>query len=132
MRGQITTSILAAVAQVALALSIAVAQTPPGPSAGVVYELMRQPLADQPGTDVTVITVDYPLGGSTPPHEHPGYTYAYVLEGKPLSHSSMITAKNLFGGTDVVGAAPSAPHGVKERQCDRPCKTAGVLYRSAR
>jgi quercetin dioxygenase-like cupin family protein len=85
MRGQITTSILAAVAQVALALSIAVAQTPPGPSARVVHELMRQPLADQPGTDVTVITVDYPLGGSTPPHEHPGYTYAYVLEGTVVS-----------------------------------------------
>jgi quercetin dioxygenase-like cupin family protein len=46
---------------------------------------MRQPLADQPGTDVTVITVDYPLGGSTPPHEHPGYTYAYVLEGTVVS-----------------------------------------------
>ena len=48
----------------------------------MVYELMRQPLADKPGTDVVVITVDYPPEGTTPPHEHPGYTYAYVPGGQ--------------------------------------------------
>ena len=46
---------------------------------------MRHPLADQPGTDVVVITVDYPPGGTTPPHETPGHTYAYVLEGSVVS-----------------------------------------------
>ena len=46
---------------------------------------MTQPLADQPGTDITVLTVDYPPSGSTPPHEHPGHTYAYVLEGAVVS-----------------------------------------------
>ena len=60
------------------------AQTPPA-SAGAVHVLMVQSLADQPGTDVTVLTVDYPPGGSTPPHEHPGHTYAYVLEGAVVS-----------------------------------------------
>ena len=50
-------------------------------SAGVVHILSQKPLAGQPGTDVTVLTVDYPPGGATPPHEHPGTTYAYVLEG---------------------------------------------------
>ena len=60
------------------------AQTAPA-SAGVVHVLMVQSLADQPGTDVTVLTVDYPPGGSTPPHEHPGHTYAYVLEGAVVS-----------------------------------------------
>ena len=82
---QITTSTLSALALVVLGLSTAVAQALPGTSAGVVHELMRQPLADQPGTDVVVITVDYPPGGATPPHEHPGYTYAYVLEGAVVS-----------------------------------------------
>jgi quercetin dioxygenase-like cupin family protein len=85
MRRQITTSTLAAIALVAFGLSTAVAQAPPQASAGVVHELMSQPLADQPGTAVTVITVDYPPGGATPPHEHPGYTYAYVLEGTVVS-----------------------------------------------
>ena len=54
-------------------------------SAGTVHVLMIQPLADQPGTDVTVLTVDYPPSGSTPAHEHPGHTYAYVLEGAVVS-----------------------------------------------
>jgi quercetin dioxygenase-like cupin family protein len=57
----------------------------PPASAGVVHPVLSQPLPSQPGTDVTVITVDYPPGGSTPPHEHPGYTYAYVLEGAIVS-----------------------------------------------
>jgi quercetin dioxygenase-like cupin family protein len=54
-------------------------------SVGVVHLVSQQPLASQPGTDVTVITVDYPPGAATPPHEHPGYTYAYVLEGSVIS-----------------------------------------------
>src|ERR1700745_1333452 len=49
----------------------------PPASEGVVHLVMS--------TDVTVITVDYPPGGSTPPHEHPGYTYAYVLQGAVVS-----------------------------------------------
>jgi quercetin dioxygenase-like cupin family protein len=85
MSRQIMSSTFAAVVLVALGLSAAFAQAPLGPSAGVVHELMRQPLADQPGTEVVVITVDYPPGGATPPHQHPGYTYAYVLEGTVVS-----------------------------------------------
>ena len=58
---------------------------PASDSAGVVHILSQKPLAGQPGTDVTVLTVDYPPAGSTPPHEHPGTTYAYVLEGAIIS-----------------------------------------------
>ena len=54
-------------------------------SAGVVHELSRQPLPEKPGMDVVVITVTYPPGGSTPPHKHPGFTYAYVLKGAVTS-----------------------------------------------
>ena len=57
----------------------------PPASEGVVHGVMSQPFPSQPGTDVTVLTVDYPPGGSTPPHEHPGYTYAYVLQGAVVS-----------------------------------------------
>ncbi len=54
-------------------------------SAGVVHILSQKPLAGQPGTDIIVLTVDYAPGGATPPHEHPGTTYAYVLEGAIIS-----------------------------------------------
>jgi len=50
-----------------------------------IREVFRQALPDRPGTDVTVITVDYAPGESTPPHEHPGETYAYVLKGAVVS-----------------------------------------------
>jgi quercetin dioxygenase-like cupin family protein len=62
-----------------------VAAAPSAASAGVVHVLSQQPLAGQTGTDVTILTVDYPPGGLTPPHEHPGTTYAYVLEGSVVS-----------------------------------------------
>jgi len=54
-------------------------------SAGDIHILSQQPLAGQTGTDVTILTVDYPPGGSTPRHQHPGTTYAYVLQGAMVS-----------------------------------------------
>lgn len=69
-----------------VALWVARAAAAPGPAAeGVVHVLSQQPLPGQTGTDVTILTVDYPPGGSTPPHEHPGTTYAYVLQGTVVS-----------------------------------------------
>jgi quercetin dioxygenase-like cupin family protein len=54
-------------------------------SAGDIHILSQQPLAGRTGTDVTILTVDYPPGGSTPPHQHPGTTCAYVLQGSVVS-----------------------------------------------
>jgi len=51
----------------------------------VEHLLMRQALSDQPGTDVVVVSVDYPPGGTTAPHDHPGSVYAYVLDGAVVS-----------------------------------------------
>jgi quercetin dioxygenase-like cupin family protein len=53
--------------------------------AGSVEELFRAPLPDTPGTDVAIIRVDYQPGAATPPHEHPAFTYAYVLSGAVVS-----------------------------------------------
>ena len=50
-----------------------------------IEQLAHQTLADHPDTDVTIITVEYAPGASTPAHEHPGYTYAYVLDGAVTS-----------------------------------------------
>jgi quercetin dioxygenase-like cupin family protein len=54
-------------------------------SADVIQILSQQSLAGRTGTDVTILTVDYPPGGSTPPHEHPATTYAYGLQGSVVS-----------------------------------------------
>ncbi len=47
-----------------------------------VTTLSRQALADFPGHEVVVITLDIPPGGASPPHRHPGHhVFGYVLEG---------------------------------------------------
>jgi quercetin dioxygenase-like cupin family protein len=44
--------------------------------------LMKQVIADWPGHEVTMTTLDVPPGGGSPPHRHPGHhTFVYVLEG---------------------------------------------------
>src|ERR1700730_4102757 len=54
-------------------------------SAGDIHILSQQPLVGPTGPHVTILTVEYPPGGSTPAHEHPGTTYAYVLQGSVIS-----------------------------------------------
>jgi quercetin dioxygenase-like cupin family protein len=44
--------------------------------------MMKQALADLPGREVIVITLDIPPGAGSPPHRHPGHhVFGYVLEG---------------------------------------------------
>ena len=58
-----------------LAGSTLVAQNDP------VRSLLSQDLAGVPGREVSMITVDYPPGGSTPAHTHHAQALLYVLEG---------------------------------------------------
>jgi quercetin dioxygenase-like cupin family protein len=47
-----------------------------------VTALMKQALAEFPGHEVTIITLDIPPGAGSPPHRHPGHhVFGYVLEG---------------------------------------------------
>jgi quercetin dioxygenase-like cupin family protein len=57
----------------------------PTKSAGTVHEVFKQSMPTTPGSEVIVVTVDYAPGESTPPHEHPGATFAYVLKGAVVS-----------------------------------------------
>jgi len=67
-----------------ISFACAAARAASAPGAEV-RELFRQPFPEKPGTDVVTVEVDYPPDGSTPPHEHPGYVYAYVLAGAVVS-----------------------------------------------
>jgi quercetin dioxygenase-like cupin family protein len=66
-------------AALALALSLAggtlVAQD------ATVRSLLSKDLAGVPSREVSVITVDYPPGGSSPVHTHHAQALVYVLEG---------------------------------------------------
>ena len=104
----------------------AYAQTAPA-SAGEVHVLMTQALSDQPGTDVTVLTVDYPPGGSTPAHEHPGHTYAYVLEGAVVSQLDAQPAQTFTTG-QMWSEAPHQHHMVsKNASATAPAKLLVVM-----
>jgi quercetin dioxygenase-like cupin family protein len=46
-----------------------------------VTELMSKNLANCPGKEGLMITVDYPPGSTDPIHRHNAYSFIYVLEG---------------------------------------------------
>ena len=46
-----------------------------------VAELMSKDLADLPGKEGLMITVEYPPGSSDPIHRHNAHAFVYVLEG---------------------------------------------------
>ena len=46
-----------------------------------VMPLMTQALADQPGKEAVLMTVEYPPGGGDPVHRHNAHGFIYVLEG---------------------------------------------------
>ena len=53
-------------------------QTPPE---AIVTPLMTKALADYPGKEALVLTVDYPPGAADPVHRHDAHAFVYVLEG---------------------------------------------------
>ena len=48
---------------------------------GTVRPLFSKELAGDPGREVSMITVEYPPGGSTPAHTHHAQALLYVVEG---------------------------------------------------
>ena len=46
-----------------------------------VTRLMSKDMADFPGKEGLMITVEYPPGASDPVHRHNAYAFVYVLEG---------------------------------------------------
>ena len=46
-----------------------------------VASVMSKALADYPGKEALMITVEYPPGGKDPVHRHDAHAFVYVLEG---------------------------------------------------
>jgi quercetin dioxygenase-like cupin family protein len=62
----------------ALPLGGALAETAPQP---VVVPVMQKDLADAPGREMVMLTVEYPPGAVGHIHRHDAYAFVYVLEG---------------------------------------------------
>jgi quercetin dioxygenase-like cupin family protein len=65
----------------ALVLSVSLAGGTLAVGDGTVRTLMSQDLAGVPGREVSMVTVEYPPGASTPVHTHHAQALVYVLEG---------------------------------------------------
>jgi quercetin dioxygenase-like cupin family protein len=65
----------------ALALSLSLAGGTLVAQDGTVRSLLSKDLAGVPGREVSMITVEYPPGASTPVHTHDAQALVYVLEG---------------------------------------------------
>ena len=71
-------SIFTSLGILALSCSIASASAADGVK---VTELMTKALANVPGKEVTMLTVEYAPGGADPVHRHNASAFVYVLEG---------------------------------------------------
>jgi quercetin dioxygenase-like cupin family protein len=64
-----------------LLLAVGTADAQQAPPQAHVTPLMTKALADYPGKEAVVITVEYPPGGASPVHRHNAHAFVYVLEG---------------------------------------------------
>jgi quercetin dioxygenase-like cupin family protein len=75
-------------------------------------QLMMQPIAEFPGHQVTMTTLDIPAGGGSVPHRHPTtYNFGYVLEGAYRIKLDDGPEKVLTKG-DIFYEAPNQLHAV--------------------
>jgi quercetin dioxygenase-like cupin family protein len=70
--------ILCLLVAAALPFGGALAQTAPQP---VVVPVMQKDLADMPGKEMLMLTVEYPPGAVEHVHRHDAYAFVYLLEG---------------------------------------------------
>src|SRR4051812_43669807 len=50
-----------------------------------IKKLMQQTIGNLEAAEVTIVTVNYPPGGSSSPHRHSGPVFGYILEGAVIS-----------------------------------------------
>jgi quercetin dioxygenase-like cupin family protein len=52
------------------------------PAEPIVHPLLLKALADIPGKETMMLTVEFPPGGADPVHRHDAHGFVYVLEGE--------------------------------------------------
>jgi len=107
-----------------LLLGSAQAAEPP-----VVTPLMLRELADLPGKEALVLTVDFPPGGADHIHRHDAHAFVYVLEGSVVMQLKGGPAVTLTPG-QVFYEGPDDVHIVgRNASQERPAKFVVVLIK---
>jgi quercetin dioxygenase-like cupin family protein len=95
-----------------------------------VTPLFLKELADIPGKEALVITVDFPPGGMDPVHRHDAHAFVYVLEGSivmQLKGSPPVT----LGAGQVFYEGPNDVHLVgRNASSTKPAKFLVVLLKN--
>jgi quercetin dioxygenase-like cupin family protein len=113
----------------AAGIGTVVAQQHESPMAATkVTELMKQAIAQFPGHEVLMITLDLPPGGGSPAHRHPGHhAFGYVLEG---SYKIRLDdgAERILRKGETFYEAPGQLHAVSRNASDtEPAKVLVVV-----
>ena len=74
-------SLLKSLVPAAIVACSSLAAAPANAVEAVVTSLMTKALADLPGKEAVMITVEYPPGSVDPVHRHDAHAFIYVLEG---------------------------------------------------
>ena len=109
-------------------LGIVVAQQPMPPTK--VTQLMQQAIAEFPGHEVTMITLDIPPGGGSAPHRHPRRIISAMCSKAPTRSSSTTARKGAEQGRDLLRSARPASCGVA--QCQQHRARQGIGRRGGR
>jgi quercetin dioxygenase-like cupin family protein len=92
----------------ALALSLLLAGVTLVAQDAAVRSLLSKDLAGVPGKEVSMITVEYPPGGTDPVHTHHAQALVYVLEGsivmqvKGGAPTTLVPGQTFYEGPDDV------------------------------
>jgi quercetin dioxygenase-like cupin family protein len=91
------------------------ADAPAGTPAGTVTPAFDRPIPNIPGKHVMAVVVDYPPGGKTPSHHHPGSAFinGYVLSGAIRSQVDGGEVR-VFHAGESWSERPGAHHQVSE------------------
>lgn len=111
-----------------LAVSTVAAQPPEGKDAKVT-QLMTKALAENPGKEVEMITVEYMPGGTDAIHRHNAQAFVYVLEGTIVMQLKGAKEVTLKPG-DTFYEGPDDVHVVgKNASSTKPAKFVVVLIK---
>jgi quercetin dioxygenase-like cupin family protein len=102
--------------------------TPPAPPRPPVFkhDLPNVSLEDW---EVTVSHVDYPPGRVGPPHRHPGFVLAYVLEGAVIARISGQGEEKTYTVGQMFYEQPGATHEVsKNASQTQPAKLLAMIF----
>jgi quercetin dioxygenase-like cupin family protein len=97
----------------------ALAQTAPQP---IVVPVMQKDLADVPGKEMLMLTVEYPPGPAEHIHRHDAYAFVYVLEGTIVEGVRGGKEVTLTPGQTFYEGPQRRAHGRAQREHDEASK----------